>query len=163
MSIKSLRAMCEEAEPMTLDVVNVSKGVSAEMLSVYEANKLRDAAKGMGVDPNQNRLLYIVVSGEQVAGGLYAFVDEEVVRMSPVVVKDFTGKGVGEMLCKLARTEFRDNYDDQKKILELVVGKSLTPTLKKDGFILKDNVEHDTVTARLLPTGDRVQEILEDE
>ena len=89
--------MCEEAEPMTLDVVNVSKGVSAEML------------------------------------------------------------------CKLARTEFRDNYDDQKKILELVVGKSLTPTLKKDGFILKDNVEHDTVTARLLPTGDRVQEILEDE
>ena len=49
--------MCEEAETMTLDVVNVSKGVSAEMLSVDEANKLRDAAKGMGVDPNQNRLL----------------------------------------------------------------------------------------------------------
>ena len=163
MSIKSLRYICEEAEPMTLDVVNVTKGVSAEMLSVDESQKLRDAAKEMGVNPDQNRLLYLVVSGDDVAGGLYAYVDDETVRMSPVVVKEFTGKGVGEMLCKLARTEFRDNYDDQKKVLELIVGQSLVSMLKKEGFILKNNVDHATVTARLLPAGDKVQEILEDE
>lgn len=163
MSIQSLKRLCEEAEKETLDIVNVANGVSAELMSVDDSVKLRDGAKEMGVDPDQNRLLYIVVSGKDIAGGLYAFVDTDTVRMSPVILEDWTGKGVGGMLCKLARTEFRDNYDDQKKTLELVVGKALSTVLRKDGFILKDNIDHDTITARLLPASDRVQEILEDE
>lgn len=161
MSIRSLRRLCEEAERYTLDVVNVTQGVSAEIMSVDDSVKLRDAAKAMGTDPDKNRLMYIVVSDDDIAGGLYAHVSEDTVRMVPVILKDWTGRGVGEILCNLARSEFRDNYADKDMILELVVGQAMVPLLKKEGFVLKDNIDHDTVTARLLPGGERVQEVLE--
>lgn len=125
----------EKAES-SFDIVNVLQGVSAGVYDVEDSEALLAEAKGQGIPVNRYKLLYVCKSGGDIAGGVFAFAGGGVFEAYPVVMSEFRGAGLAEILCGTIINEYYDLYDVDKTRLQIVISSPLLiSTLERKGMV----------------------------
>lgn len=120
----------------SFDIVNVLQGASAGVYDVEDSEALLAEAKAQGIPVSRHKLLYVCKSQDEIAGGVFAFADETVFEVYPVVMPEFRGTGLAEILCCTVINEYYDLYDVDKVKLQLIISSPLLiSTLERKGLV----------------------------
>lgn len=120
----------------SFDIVNVLQGASAGVYDVEDSEALFAEARSQGIPVSRHKLLYICKSNDEIAGGVFAYVSDTVLEAYPLVMPEYRGSGLAEILCSTIMNEYYDLYDVDKVKLQIVISSPLLiSTLERKGLV----------------------------
>ena len=120
----------------SFDIVNVLQGASAGVYDVEDSEALFAEARSQCIPVSRHKLLYICKSNDEIAGGVFAYVSDTVLEAYPLVMPEYRGSGLAEILCSTIMNEYYDLYDVDKVKLQIVISSPLLiSTLDRKGLV----------------------------